>query len=237
MISPLPAGLCIIALVIIPFDQTIVDAASALRPRGDLRRELELLQQFGGPVSIALAAILIWRLDPDRLRRVLDWLAAAAIIWAAVFATKTLVGRPRPKFGDPMTLLGPRGTRIVHEGDPPRHAWQFWTRDVAELWSMPSSHTAFAFVAAVFLASLYPSLRLVVYPWAALVAVCRVLFGAHYASDVLVGAAIALSLAPSAIRGLWGVRTLDWFWATFVDRSARPAWPRFAEHVRSGERR
>ncbi len=215
----------VIAAALIPCDLFISRAIVTLRPSGDLRRELELIQQFGSPTTIALVALLIWRLDPRRLRRILDWLAAAAITWAIIFALKITLGRPRPKFDEHLVFLGPWNTHVVQEGDPARHAWEVSAPDITEIWSMPSSHTAFAFVAAVFLGRLYPRLWPVVLALACVVGFCRVLFRAHFASDVVIGGAIACTITSLAFTNGWGVRAVDFLWRTFIDKNAKPAWP------------
>ncbi|MBL8746074.1 MAG: phosphatase PAP2 family protein, partial [Phycisphaerae bacterium] len=180
---------------------------TAWRPGGDLRREAELIQQFGSPTTILLCALIIWRLDPLRLPRMLDWLLAAGMTWLSVFALKITLGRPRPKFvGEHLHFLGPWNTHVVKEGDPPRHAWEVFADDVAEIWSMPSSHTAFAVVAAICLTHLYPRLRPVAFGLAAIVGFCRVLLKAHYASDVLIGAAMGYLLAEVCMTGMLGQR-------------------------------
>ena len=56
---------------------------------------------------------------------------------------------------------------------------------------MPSSHTAHAVVLGVFLARLYPPLKPMAVTLVVLVGVSRVLLGAHYPSDVVVGGAVA----------------------------------------------
>jgi undecaprenyl-diphosphatase len=93
---------------------------------------------------------------------------------------------------------------------------------------MPSSHTAFAVVMSVFLAALYPRLKWFAAAMALLVGLLRVHFGGHWPSDVVVGAAIGYAIARACVRGMWGVRLLDWVWIRFVDRSAEPAWPKLA---------
>ncbi len=145
----------------------------------------------------------------------------------AVLPMKLLVGRPRPKFGFPEYIPGPFGLTPIEIGGEPqlRHAWEVGSGISSDLWSMPSSHTAYAVVLAVFLAALYPRLRPIVIGLALLVGICRVLFGAHYPSDVLVGAGLALLIAPPIVRSSRGVRLLDWLWVRLVDKNATPAWP------------
>jgi membrane-associated phospholipid phosphatase len=125
---------------------------------------------------------------------------------------------------------------MTRETDPARHAWEFWARDVSELWSMPSSHTALAVVAAVCLWKLYPRLWPVVFGLAGLVGLCRVLFRAHYPSDVLIGAGIALAVTDLVWSAHGGVRLLDVVWKRAIDRNATPALPALMERERAVER-
>ncbi len=221
-------GAIILAGVLLPFDRAISDALSSLPIRGDVRRELNVLQQFGSGSTIALVAILIALLDRRRLRRMLDYLLAAGVTWLAVFAVKVGAGRMRPKHDEPFVFLGPFREAMVGSADTaaPAYSWQFWKRGVSELWSMPSSHTALAVVAAVFLSALYPRLRPLVFAWCALVGFCRMTFDAHYPSDVVIGVAIAWLIATPLVRSFAGVRLVDWVWVKFVDRNATPALPR-----------
>ena len=56
--------------------------------------------------------------------------------------------------------------------------------------SFPSGHTMHSFAFALILSAYYPACAYVVWPFALLVAVSRVVLGLHYPSDVLVGAAV-----------------------------------------------
>lgn len=176
-------------LFVIPWDGPISTWATSIRLGGDVKRELEVAQQFGDLLSIALVAILIWLLDPTR-RRVLR-LGAGSLACAGVIGTaaKNLTGRPRPKFRDP-SFLGPWGTYDLGANGGVRHAWEFWHGHWADLTSMPSSHTLFAAALAAFLAFAYPRLRSLVVVLVVVVGAARVTLGAHYASDVLVGGAV-----------------------------------------------
>jgi len=226
-------GLALIAigLAVIPLDPIAVRAARAVSLAGDLRRELELLQQFGAPASILIAALLIASLDPQRFRRFLDLLLAAGVMSLTALAGKVIIGRPRPRFDDPFAFNGFWNAYPIPRRDDPTatdliHSFQLGADRVEQLWSMPSSHTTAAVTFAVFLAVLYPRLRLFAVGMAALVASCRVLFGAHYPSDVLVGAGFAVLIATPLIRSGAGVRLLDAIWLRFIDKDATPAWPR-----------
>lgn len=176
---------------------------------GDIRRELEALQQFGQGGMTVLVALAIWLLDPPNRRRLLDWLAAIGVAAVLAFGLKMLIGRPRPVLGEPELLLGPFGMYPLPTGDGRvmTHAWAFWQEDVGKLWSMPSSHTVYAVVAAAMLAGWYPRLRWLMVFMAGLVAFSRVAFGAHYPADVAAGAAVGLMAVGCARRlGLSGAR-------------------------------
>jgi membrane-associated phospholipid phosphatase len=189
-----PMLLALLGMALFPLDGPITAGSAWVSGRigGDVRRQLVWFQEYGQFGSIALAALLMWLLDPERRARLLDWIAGMAIAAAIVFPMKMLIGRPRPRLGDPGSILGPFGAYPLGPGRGVRHAWEVWGGISSDLWSMPSSHTAYAVVMSVFLAAVYPRVRGLVYLLAVAVGVCRVLFGAHYASDVVVGAGAGL---------------------------------------------
>lgn len=219
------AASVLVALLIVPVDAALVGVLSRLGERmgGDLRRELLALQQYGGLGSIILMATGVWLLHPAGRRRLLDFAAATVLTGIAVFLGKVLIGRPRPKFDDPFTFLGPWGTYPVSETVGLRHSWELGSGISSDLWSMPSSHTAHAVTMSVFLAVAYPRLRPLAVALAVVVAACRPLFDAHWVSDVVVGAGAAFAVSWCAVSRQWGVRSLDWFWKRFVDPNASPA--------------
>ncbi len=211
-----------------PFDAMIDEAARtfAAQPffRGDLAREWNAWQQFGAAGSLVFVAAAVWLADRSRARRLLDLLAASLLGLAAFTALKVGIGRPRPKFGDPDTVLWPWGAYPLGPGRGVKHAWEAG----AELWSMPSSHTMFAVILAWFLWRMYPKLAPLCVGAAVVVGTARVVFHAHWASDVAVGALVGVAVARAAIDGWWGVRGLDWLWLRLIDRRARPAYPELA---------
>lgn len=203
------AGMILLGLAVIPFDGALSRAAVEFRQNslgGDLRRELEAIQQYGQGATTLLVVWAIWLLDRRQRARLLDWGAAALVGMLAANAMKMLIGRPRPKFDDPGVFLGPFGVYPIDETVGVRHAWEVWTGISSDLWSMPSSHTVFAAVMSVALASLYPGLRPLAVVMAVLVGLGRVLFGAHYPSDVLIGGAVGLAIAWPAMHWAWGRR-------------------------------
>lgn len=169
---------------------------------GDIRRELEVLQQFGQGGMTIVVVLAIWLMDPAHRRRLLDWLVALGVAAVLAFGGKMLIGRPRPQLGEPGMILGPFGMYPVpvEDGHVVMHSWAVWQESVSRLWSMPSSHTVFAVVAAGMLARWYPRIRWLAFALAALVAFTRVAFGAHYPSDVAAGVAIGLIAVGLANR-------------------------------------
>lgn len=217
---------CVYTLV--PYDGAVSRWAVGLREDhlgGDVVRELEALQQYGQGSVTFLVAWAIWLAQPKLRRRLLDWLLAIGIAALVGYPAKMLIGRPRPKFDDPEYFLGPFGVYPVSEESGLRHAWETGSGISSDLWSMPSSHTLFAVVMSSVLWVWYPRLRPVAVVMAVLVGVSRVLFGAHYPTDVLVGGALGAAIAVPVARGHLGVRLLDWVWGRFVDRGATPALP------------
>ena len=214
---------------LLPLDGSLFDLISRLddplEKSGDLYRELKALQQYGQASCMVIAAVLIWRLDPKRWRRLADLALASGAVLAVAFALKLLTGRARPRHEDPWAFVGLFGTYEASDGEI------LTTFSGNDLGSMPSTHTAAAVVLSVFLAMLYPRLRELAIALAALVGVCRILGEAHYPTDVLVGALVALAIAPPVIRSYAGVRMLDWM-GRLWNRDAAPALPQVIAHER-----
>ncbi|MGP1347007.1 MAG: phosphatase PAP2 family protein [Phycisphaerales bacterium] len=217
------AGLGLAAASLPLLDAPIARLFEGGGPSGDVRREIEAMQQFGAVGSVVIAAAIIASLDPRRLRRFLDYALALGVVMAVGNAMKLLIGRGRPKLGDPMLFLGPTGSYPVESADQPIHAWELAADGVATLHAMPSTHAASAAVLAIFLATLYPRLRWFAIAMVVLVSAARIILSAHWTSDVIVGATLGIAIATPIIQRCWGVRALDWLWRTLIDPSAAPA--------------
>ncbi|NGN99097.1 phosphatase PAP2 family protein [Grimontia sp. S25] len=79
----------------------------------------------------------------------------------------------------------------------PQHLPAFITP--SDLYSMPSGHTAAAFVMAALLSHFYPEFSHVYWGWAAAIGASRVLLGVHFITDVIVGALLGLACASLAL--------------------------------------
>ncbi|MCS3457732.1 undecaprenyl-diphosphatase [Aeromonas sp. BIGb0405] len=69
----------------------------------------------------------------------------------------------------------------------------------SDRYSLPSGHTAAAFLMATVLAASYPEWAGSLFAWASLVAASRLLLGVHYGSDLLAGALLGVSCATLAL--------------------------------------
>lgn len=191
--------------LLLPFDARIVDAVRGLRLPSDLESELDMVQQYGQFTATLLGSLLVVLLDPHVRRRLLDWWAALGLTSLACHTLKMTLGRPRPKLGDPYVLTLPweHYVRMRPEGPEVLRALRF---DGSDLWSLPSAHTAAAVVMSLFLARLYPPLRPFAVGMAVAVGLIRVLFVAHWPTDVVAGALLGYLVADAVWRGRWGDR-------------------------------
>ncbi|HXG19525.1 MAG TPA: phosphatase PAP2 family protein [Methylomirabilota bacterium] len=225
-----PIGVAsVLVLLFFPFDGAIVRSFVGLKLGPDFRVELQTVQQYGQLSATLMGMAIIWLADPRQRRRLLDWLAAIAVSDLSCLLLKICLGRPRPKYGDPMAFMG-----LWHAYPFPtktgelalRYSWDLTQRHPWELWSMPSSHTALAAVMSVFLISLYPRLRPFAVVMIVLVGCCRVLFRDHYPTDVIVGAMVGYVIARYAITFCWGQQAFDWLrWKPEGERAPEASVP------------
>lgn len=85
--------------------------------------------------------------------------------------------------------------------------------------SLPSGHATTAFAAAVAVGALWPKARPLIWSYAVLIGASRIMVHAHYASDILAGAA-AGALGAIVVRNWFALRRLGFVIAT--DGSVRP---------------
>jgi len=192
-------------LVLLRFDGAVASWARGIRIGGDIRRELEVIQQFGSFTSLLITAVVIWAMDPRWRTRLFDATAAVLFSNAITHAAKMFIGRPRPKFNDPDFFCGPFGAYPVKHGVV-ASGWEIWRDISSDLASMPSSHTSAAMTLAVVLTWFYPRLRGLMIFLVITVGVARVILQAHYPADVAAGATLGYLAAIFPLQQRWGSR-------------------------------
>jgi undecaprenyl-diphosphatase len=221
---PIWAG-AMLALVLLAFfmDWAIGSSYRIHFFSGDVVRELQAVGQWGQFSSLVIVGVCLCRLQPERWRRLLDLALAAGVVALVVLLIKFSVGRLRPTHELPFSFNG----LLMRIGESPENLGSY------DISSMPSSHTSAAVVLSLFVIMIWPRLAWFAVVMAVLVAFSRVVFVAHWAGDVVVGALVGLLIGYPIIRGFWGVRLLDKIWNSLVDRTSKPALPRVVQAERS----
>lgn len=133
-------------------------------------------------LAAVLVIVIVW-LDRGDLRRDLGYAAVTfAVAMLVSRGLKLLIDRPRP-LADFAELIASGTVSVYVMFEPLRQL------------SMPSGHATLAFASAMALARLHRRYAVLFLSAAALVALSRVYVGAHFPSDVLVGAAVGVSVA------------------------------------------
>ena len=69
----------------------------------------------------------------------------------------------------------------------------------SDRYSLPSGHTAAAFVMATIIGHFYQDAHTGAFVWASLIGAARILLGVHFLTDVVIGAALGMGCATAAI--------------------------------------
>lgn len=156
----------------------------ALTFKGDIKRESRWLAQYGQFVCTAVAAILVWQLDPQHRRGAITLTIAVIATSVIAMLVKRSLSRVRPGRENAGKFLGPSFKHANYKE------------------SFPSSHSACAMALSVMLAILYPQAAVTFWTLAIICAVLRYLMDAHWPSDVLGGIALGYVVAHAAARYL-----------------------------------
>ncbi|MBW8846729.1 MAG: phosphatase PAP2 family protein [Burkholderiales bacterium] len=150
---------------------------AAARPL--LTRVLALCSRLAdGPLRVALILLLPW-VGPAGRQLALLMLLLGAVDLALYYALKRSTRRRRPfeRCGDIHACL-----------------------KVPDAFSFPSGHTLHAFAFALLLSSFHPALAPLLWSFAVLVGLARVVLGLHFPSDVLFGALIGIGTASLLLQ-------------------------------------
>jgi membrane-associated phospholipid phosphatase len=158
---------------------------------GDVRRLIRLCEVFGWGGTVALIVATGAVLDPRGWRVAVRLAACAFGAGLVVDAMKLLVARVRPSAAD---LQSPVLDTFL-AWLPLLHSDSLGQRYGYAVQSFPSAHAATAAGLAVALAALYPRGRWLFAAFAILAGIQRIEAQAHFASDVLVGAAVGCFVA------------------------------------------
>lgn len=159
--------------------------------RGDVERTIKLMEIFAHGTGLLVTIALIWTLSPLSRRRLPRLLAAYGLAGVTVNLIKLLVPRLRPSAGPEESLPEAWGN------------WNYLSQ------SFPSGHSAAAVALALSLTILFPRGRWVFLTLAGLACLQRIVFDAHWPSDVLAGATLGIWAVAVIYRTAWADRVFD----------------------------
>ena len=185
--SLLLGGTCaVLAFVVMPFDLTLARWFHGCDLPGDLRRLIDYSEVFGHGIGVTLIVLTVARLD-HRHWRVLGTLLLYSLMNGLLADVLKLVMRRRRPYNCDFSSL--------------TSVWDTWITDTSQwslrydIMSFPSAHTATAVGLACGLSRLYPSARGMFFLFASLAALQRLFEQAHFPSDVLFAAGLALGMS------------------------------------------
>ena len=188
----MPAALVLAAAAALAIDVPIARAFKAWNQSEDIHGCLayfDMFEMFGHGLGVAVLLVVLHQLDPGRRWAIPRVLTCALAAGGLADVLKMFVLRTRPYEcaldGTVWTTFG-QWFPIFDAGSPGQ--------------SFPSAHTATAVGLAAALMWLYPQGRLLFTLLAVLVGCQRIVCGAHYPSDVLIGAAAGCLVAQFFLR-------------------------------------
>lgn len=182
---PLPlfcAAGALLTACVVPFDQALYSAARrALAPGTGLHSFVSSMSALGSwPAGGVINLLML--LHPLRWRLLVGYAVPVLLCSLCVHGLKFAVGRARPHHG-----VGPWQLEIFsHPG--------------AGFDSFPSGHTLYAFVLVALLSVYLPRWKWAFVGLGGLVALARVVCGAHWPSDTLAGAVLGCLVVYAAVR-------------------------------------
>lgn len=207
-------GLLVLGLLLSFFDVQIIAASDPKEWPGDLRRVFKLSEIFAHGFGVAVIIFAIWNLSPEKRRHIPRLLSCAAFPPITAHLIKLFAARKRPTCFLDMHLVPtwPESSRETWVGVGRQVAWN--TEYVTQ--SFPSAHAALVCGLAIGLSFLYPRGRWLFLCLAIIAATQRVIFLAHWPSDVAVGSALGFLIAGGLVQN-WGI---GWLCGKFESKTA-----------------
>ncbi len=140
------------------------------------------LSKTGDGYLYLLLGALLWAFEPEHGELFLyTALMAYALELPLYIILKQLIKRPRP-----CDLLSHFCSHVTP----------------SDKFSLPSGHTAAAWLMASIVSHYYPPFTVLAYCWATLIGLSRILLGVHYPTDVLAGTALGVVIASFSLTVL-----------------------------------
>ncbi len=184
------------------FDIALLELLQPDKLRGDASRILKLSEFFAHGMCVAVVVWATWVMAPAYRRHLLRLLMC--VIWPPliVHAIKTIVVRRRPTSYLDHLL-------VPSYPDSNAQTWQGLMLQgdfnlVYQSQSFPSAHTAMVVGFAIGMCWLYPKGKYLFIFLACLASFQRIAFQAHWPSDVLASAAVAMLISGGLIQN-WGL--------------------------------
>lgn len=195
-------SLLVLAAVLSRFDASIINAADPVDWPGDLKRLFQLSELFAHGFGIILIVVGMWQLSPERKKYIPRLIACAAFPSITAHMIKLVVARSRPTTFLDADLLPqwPTSTDVTWLGAGPEVAFNI----TYATQSFPSAHAALVCGVAIALSFIYPQGRKLFFVLAVVASVQRVIFFAHWPSDVAVGASLGFLIAGGLVQS-WGL--------------------------------
>jgi len=195
-------ALLLVAVLLSRFDVAIVNAADPADWPGDLKRLFQLSELFAHTFGIILIIFGVWYLSPNRRKFIPRLIACAAFPSITAQLIKLCVARHRPTsyLSEQLIPNWPESTDVTWQGARTEVAMnvQYATQ------SFPSAHAAIVCGMAIGLSYVFPRGRNLFVGVAVIAAMQRVIFFAHWPSDVAVGASLGFLIAGGLVQD-WGI--------------------------------
>ena len=195
-------GLLLLAALLSRFDVAIVNASNPVEWPGDLKRMFALTELFAHTFGIILIIFGVWHLSPNHRKFIPRLIACAAFPSITAQLIKLCVPRLRPTtyLDDDLIPHWPASTDAtwIDAGSDFAVNVQYASQ------SFPSAHAAIVCGMAIGLSFVYPHGRKLFFGVALIAAVQRVIFFAHWPSDIAVGASLGFLIAGGLVQN-WGI--------------------------------